>query len=963
MARKRFVLFSAVHPVLKYNGKKHRQITAIWFALITLIFTLITPVLGENVIATRPQVTQTSHALELEQQGKEYYDTGRFAEAVEVWQKAADAYHQNEEGKNRNLINKAKALQSLGLYPEACGTVMQAFTIFDLNCEQLINNNQNINNIKAIPDSLNKIIGLRLLGQILQRFGKLDMSQRVLEISLQAAKQYPQEKSAVLLSLGNIERVKGNKTREQWNSEEIFNFITDNSRQDALAIYKQALYFYNNATNQDAPTITQMQAELNQLSIVVEMQEWWDEQSNKQKDLLNRQKDSLNKHKDSFTSAKLNDTELKERLNNIRQQRLNDIQDDLNNIQKQQKNIQNRLNNMVKDLLPKIKFHLGKLPQGREAVYAKINFAHSLIRLKSTTNKDYFSQPEIAKLLSQSIQQARSLGDKQAEAEALSNLALAYELQVSQPEKPTKQDLLHLKQAKNLIQQALHLSEDINVDNRQVLYHHRRLLGRILKEQGNIKAALASYAEAWNILQSLRADLVTNTDNQFSFRQNVEPVYREFIDLLLLPESSSVDLEKLVLLNNNIGADNLAQGELKNPLDIARLVMESLQLAELDNFFQEPCSPPVAKPVQIDNIDRDAAVIYPIILDNRLEVILSRPGQPSRHYATSIKKKEVKNTLLNLANIIYNNTAVEPASAFLINSTTQEYELWKAQLDDNKQKFLQLSQKVYDWLIRPLELDQQIKTLVFVLDRPFQTIPIAALHDGKNYLIEKYNIVLNLGQQLIEPKQLKSANIKILAAGVSEQRSERGRNFGELKNVETELTSIENLGVPTKKILNQTFTKNTFTNIMKSSPTVVHLATHGVFSSNREQTFILTGDSSIGIDDFQSLLNPKDRIRNKSIELLVLSACQTALGDDRAALGIAGVVLRFGASSTVATLWPVSDTATAKLMKEFYQNLTNRNKEVTRAEALRSAQLFLLKDLEYNHPFYWAPFVLVGNWL
>lgn len=177
---------------------------------------------------------------------------------------------------------------------------------------------------------------------------------------------------------------------------------------------------------------------------------------------------------------------------------------------------------------------------------------------------------------------------------------------------------------------------------------------------------------------------------------------------------------------------------------------------------------------------------------------------------------------------------------------------------------MQLSQKVYDWLIRPLELDQkQIKTLVFVLDRPFQTIPIAALHDGKNYLVEKYNLVLNLGQQLIEPKPLKLANIKILAAGVSEPRSERGQNFGELKNVKTELMSIENLGVPTEKILNQTFTKNTFTLKIKSSPTVVHLATHGIFSSNQEQTFILTGDSSIGIDDFQKLLNPKDRIRNQ----------------------------------------------------------------------------------------------------
>ncbi|MBR8834832.1 MAG: CHAT domain-containing protein [Stigonema ocellatum SAG 48.90 = DSM 106950] len=959
MARKRFLLFSAIQPILKHrfakkeykftsfdkikqrffaplrlcvrqihtlnqqHRKTHLQNIAIFLAFFTLISTLISPVLGRQVIAKETQhpqtflISQASYALELEQKGKDSYDIGRFAEAAKFWQQAADAYGENDrDNKNKNIINKTKALQSLGLYPEACSQLIQVFTSANLTCEQLINNSNAqtklLQDIEAKQNSPNKIIGLRLFGEFLQRLGDLKLSPKVLQISLKASKEYPEEKSATLLTLGNIERAIGNKNRDSLDYEKIVNIIKDKDFDKALKIYQPAFNYYQAAATSKSPIITQFQAVMNQLSLIVEMKEWWAEQ--------------ISKSKENWTQ------------------------------------LQDELSNRVKNFLPKIKFHLSKLPQSREAVSAQINFTYTLIRLKSITNQDYFSLPAIAKLLSNAILQARSLGDKQAEAEALSHLASLYELQVSRTENLTEQDKLNLIQAKNLTQQALRLSDNINIDNRQVLYRQRHQLGRILKAEGNIEAALASYAEAWNILQSLREDLVTNNDNQFSFRQNVEPVYREFIDLLLQPKSSKVDFKKLVLRKDIRGAENLGEEyKYQNIEDIARLVMESLQLAELDNFFQEPCSPPVAKPVQIDKIDQKAAVIYPIILENRLEVILSQNGKSS-HYSTKVTKKEVNNTLRDLANIIYNKVVEKDSAINII--LTPKYEGRKSELDSNQQKIEQLSQKVYDWLIRPLELDQQIETLVFVLDRSFQKIPIAALYDGKNkkYLVENYNLVLNLGQQLKkEPKPLTPENINILAAGVSEERYEREQNFPELKNVEKELMSIENLRVPTKKILNQEFNQRNFQKGMKSLPTVVHLATHGVFSSNREQTFILTGDRSIGIDDFQNLLNPnKDKITNRTIQLLVLSACETALGDDRAALGMAGVVLRSGASSTVASLWPVSDPATALLMEEFYKNLVTLNQK--RAQALRNAQRFLLMKSEYNHPFYWAPFVLVGNW-
>ncbi|NEU74474.1 CHAT domain-containing protein [Hassallia byssoidea VB512170] len=961
MARKRSIFFRAVQSILKNRFRyQHRQkLVALFLALLTLIFSLIVPAIKVVAFESKLQPTFiTSNALELEQQGKDYYDAGRFAEAAETWQQAADAYGKNEDDKNKNLINKAKALQSLGLYPEACSQLLQAFGKFNLTCQELINKdkdkdeekNQNfIKDISSKSNVLNQIIGLRLLGEILQRFGELDLSQQVLEISLQASKEYPQQKSASQLALGNLERAIGNKNRDELDYKKILYTIEEKcepesnkceeQKEEVLGLYNQAFQHYEAAKPQ-ALLITQIQAELNQLSLRIEMQAWWDEQIEKHQDLLHRQIKQLDTSEQS-------------------KQRLGDIQKILVNLPENKNYIQEKLNTIVKveDLLPKIKSHLGNLSQSREKVYAQINFTHNLINLKNNTNKDYFSQQKIAKFLFDAIQEARNLKDKQAEAAALSNLARLYELQVPDREKLTKQEQLYLAQAKSFTQEAIKLYADINVDNRQILYRQRSQLGRILKAQGDIKAALASYAEAWNILQSLRGDLVTNADNQFAFRQDVEPVYREFIDLLVQAEINKIDVEKLVLLNNIPGANKSAKDETpKNPLDIARLVMESLQLAELDNFFQEPCSPAIAKPVQIDKIDKSTAVIYPIILENSLEVIVSRSGQ-SHNYPKKISKKEVRNTLEDFANLIYNDK-VEPNSAINIVRTGNP----KSELNSNKAKILQLSQKIYNWLI-PLKLKQQlikenIKTLVFVLDRPFQKIPIAALYDGKNYLVEKYNIVLNLGQQLIQPKPLEQKNFRILAAGVSE----------ELEKVGTELDMIEeisnSLRVPYKELRNGNFNKKNLKEKIQSYPNVVHLATHGVFSSNRKQTFIMTGDNDrIYIDEFRNLLNPKDTIRNRNIELLVLSACQTASGDERAALGIAGVVLRSGANSTIATLWNVSDAATAVLMEEFYKNLTNRDKKMNRAEALRSAQISLLKGDEYNHPLYWAPFILAGNWI
>ena len=171
-------------------------------------------------------------------------------------------------------------------------------------------------------------------------------------------------------------------------------------------------------------------------------------------------------------------------------------------------------------------------------------------------------------------------------------------------------------------------------------------------------------------------------------------------------------------------------------------------------------------------------------------------------------------------------------------------------------------------------------------------------------------------------------------------------------------------------MLNQDFTESSLQQKppQESDFPVVHLATHGQFGSTSDQTFILSGAEEgnplINVNQFDNLLRVGNLRRSQPIELLVLSACNTAEGDSQAILGLAGVAVRAGARSTIATLWGANDEATANLMGKFYQNLA-ADTQVSKAKALRQAQLALLaeEDSQYRHPYYWAPFVLIGNWL
>jgi CHAT domain-containing protein len=164
--------------------------------------------------------------------------------------------------------------------------------------------------------------------------------------------------------------------------------------------------------------------------------------------------------------------------------------------------------------------------------------------------------------------------------------------------------------------------------------------------------------------------------------------------------------------------------------------------------------------------------------------------------------------------------------------------------------------------------------------------------------------------------------------------------------------------------LNENFTTVELQKAISENPfPVVHLATHGVFNANLEDTFLLTWDDRLSANQLGNLLQSTELGLRRPIELLVLSACETAEGNSRAALGLAGIAVQSGARSTIATLWQVNDEAMSIFMKSLYRELSQPN--ATKAKALQQAQLSLLKnsdDLDYAEPYYWSSVILVGNW-
>ncbi len=226
--------------------------------------------------------------------------------------------------------------------------------------------------------------------------------------------------------------------------------------------------------------------------------------------------------------------------------------------------------------------------------------------------------------------------------------------------------------------------------------------------------------------------------------------------------------------------------------------------------------------------------------------------------------------------------------------------------------------------------------------------------NGRAY--EKYAIVTVPGLTLTDPRPLRRKNMKLLLNGLTKPV----QGFSPLPNVSSELKKVKEL-YKAKVLKDQDFTISKIETQLEKTPySVVHIASHGQFDRDLNNTFLLAYDGKLTMDILEKVMNIS-KFRDEPVELLTLSACQTALGDDRAALGLAGVALKAGARSAIATLWFIDDKTTSELISEFYKQLQNPG--LSKAQALKQAQIKMINDPASSHPAYWAPFLLIGNWM
>ncbi len=852
---------------------------------------------------------------------------GEADKALNNFEKITNIYQEsnNKVGFSNSLIYQALAMNKLGLASRACPTLIEALT-FELD-NTTINQGKGlcqtdndltpeelglkihelvirINNLWSQRESSLYLNGLRNLGKILRQIGKVNEAEIVLKKNLEIIE-------AKLNERGTNPELSNNLIQEK--AATLITLGNTFRTQGTLELDEYAQIEYNYQPWQ-----------WQSLNILDENKVCKIER------VCQAYNDALEQYQQALLLINSKSAKIKARVNYLT---LLVATEDTQTAIK----IASEINSEIR---------LANLPLTESLVFAKIKYAQNLAflktqitgRVKAQSKIDFLSEKTIENILNKALEEAKYLENNRAQSYALGNLAGFYE----------QQGKSKLETAKKLTQEALYLAQPSEAPD--LAYQWQWQLARLLTAEGKKEQALSSYAQSSKILDKVKKELLTiDADVEFSFRKNLTPFYYQYLDLLLEENATNAHLEDAIT------------------------VLDSFQKAELANFLRcnldELDLNLPSSLVRIDEINASpAAIIYPILLGNRLEIIVKVPSQISQgspryqiYRESSWKFAKNQQSPTEYSQKIREFTEIVEN---LKNSVSdRNSSLRKSKWDKNS--ILPLSQKLYDWLIKPIEKYLPEKgTLVFVLDinSGLQNIPLAVLHDGEDYLIKKYSIAVSLSPQLPNPKPLELRNSQTLLAGIYEKADSFPATLEALDYVKDE---VKNIGttISSQVLENKEFNQEQFQNqINANSYSIIHLATHGQFHSNPNQTVIYAWDKKINVNTLGNLLQQKTETSLSSIELLVLSACQTATGNKKAPLGIAGIALRAGASSTLASLWQVNDEKTAKFMTLFYQEL---QKNLTLAEALRQVQLSFINDPDTStqHPYYWAAFILAGNWL
>jgi CHAT domain-containing protein len=510
----------------------------------------------------------------------------------------------------------------------------------------------------------------------------------------------------------------------------------------------------------------------------------------------------------------------------------------------------------------------------------------------------------------------------------------------------------------------------------------------LLYNNGDYDKALQAYRLAAEHLNKIRYNIPIILQNgKSSIQEFIIPIYRGLADILLL---KSTDKKTESLANNDVqeGLKEATEAQKQEFRKEAIEAMDRIKETELEDFFKDRCLLDEAKNQTFSNLIKEkisskVAVIYPVILEDRLE-LLFRVGD-----STDFQQKTIPD--ISEEDV---DSATDNMLDFLTRKTT------------NSNKAVGL----YEWLLEPYNKtlkEKEIKTIIYVPDGMLRKIPFAALFNEYNrYAVEDYAIVTLPELKLKKIDSYKKQNLLIAAlskpdgpsikevmrfsSAPNENRGFRNTindcqnssnyqaciicqdtsldikvresacvDIYALKGVDSEVNALTKITPNNETLRNTDFTHQKFENELKRGRySNVHIASHGVFGENAEKSFIMLYDKLLYLNEIQSLLN--ESIKDSPVDLLTLSACQTAEGNDRALLGFSGIAIKSNVASAIGTLWPVNDEATAKFMQNFYSNLAISS---SKAEALRKTQLsFIDKDNKFQAPVYWAPFILVGQW-
>ncbi|MEO0424463.1 MAG: CHAT domain-containing protein, partial [Pseudomonadota bacterium] len=450
-------------------------------------------------------------------------------------------------------------------------------------------------------------------------------------------------------------------------------------------------------------------------------------------------------------------------------------------------------------------------------------------------------------------------------------------------------------------------------------YRWYRQLARLNLELGEAKQARAYYARAMVLTSRAAGNARGSQTREAHFRRQIAPVYLEYAELLISLAS---------------GSDARAQQRL---LLEAREVINRLHAAEIRDYLDQPCAAEILPDTRNLSLADDTAVLFPIVFDDRVELLIQTARGIRRASSAPLTRQALARQVANV----------------------------RAGLRDPRRAgTVEAARTLYTSLFKDLDSllteHGRIERLIVVPDGPLRALPFGALHDGERWLAQR--VTVEIMQRLAPARNAERSTPgapSAVLAGVS--------RFGDgaqsaLPFVPQELDGVSAAWRGHRSVLREEkFTRRSFQQALLSlEPAVVHLATHGTFAGSLERSYLVSGSGErLGIAD---LFAPLQQLaeQQRPVSLVVLSACDTAVGVERSSIGLAGMALRAGAAHAIGSLWPVPDDGTAQLFSTFYAALEG-DARYNPGKALATAQRQMIDAQRYAHPAYWAGFQIISN--